>query len=82
MPEEKAPSSGAFLPTALMYFCSGQPTHFCSGVDSCWWEAIPTDQTGDTFSLKWRDFPDMPKIAWPNVARHRLSLGLLYSNKQ
>jgi hypothetical protein len=34
MPEQKAPSSGAFLPASLMYFCSGQPMHFCSGVDS------------------------------------------------
>src|SRR5208283_1039576 len=34
MPEEKAPSSGAFLPASLMYFCSGQPMHFCSGVDT------------------------------------------------
>ena len=34
MPEEKAPSSGAFLPASLMYFGSGEPMHFCSGVDS------------------------------------------------
>jgi hypothetical protein len=34
MPEEKAPSSGAFLPASLMHFCSGQPMHFCSGVDT------------------------------------------------
>jgi len=33
MPEEKASSSGAFLPASLMYFCSGQPMHFCCGVD-------------------------------------------------
>jgi hypothetical protein len=33
MPDEKAPSSGAFLPASLMYFCSGQPMHFGSGVD-------------------------------------------------
>ena len=32
MPDEKAPSSGAFLPS-LMYFCSGKPMYFCSGVD-------------------------------------------------
>lgn len=34
MSDEKAPSSGAFLPAPLMYFCSGQPMHFCPGVDS------------------------------------------------
>ena len=33
MPDEKAPSSGAFLTASLMYFCSGEPMHFCSGVD-------------------------------------------------
>src|SRR5664280_265749 len=33
MPDEKAPSSGAFLPASLMYFCSGEPMHFLSGVD-------------------------------------------------
>jgi len=33
MPDEKAPSSGAFLPASLMYFCSGVPMHFLSGVD-------------------------------------------------
>jgi len=35
MPDEKAPSSGAFLPASLMYFCSGVPMHFLSGVDNC-----------------------------------------------
>jgi hypothetical protein len=34
MPDEKAPSSGAFLPASLMYFCSGEPMHFLSGVDT------------------------------------------------
>ena len=34
MPDEKAPSSGAFLLASLMYFCSGQPMHYCSGVDT------------------------------------------------
>jgi len=33
MPDEKAPSSVAFLLASLMYFCSGQPMHYCSGVD-------------------------------------------------
>ena len=34
MPDEKAPSSGAFLPLSLMYFLSGEPMHYLSGVDS------------------------------------------------
>src|SRR6266571_8815237 len=33
MSEEKTPSSGTFLTASLMYFCSGKPTHFYSGVD-------------------------------------------------
>jgi len=42
MPEEKASSSGAFLPASLMYFCSGQPMHFCCGVDTQ--EARPSEE--------------------------------------
>jgi hypothetical protein len=34
MPDEKTPSSGAFLPSSLMHFLSGKPMHFYSGVDS------------------------------------------------
>ena len=34
MPDEKLISSVGFLPTSLMYFCSGEPMHFCSGVDN------------------------------------------------
>ena len=34
MPEQKTPVSGAFWLASLMYFCSGQPMHFCSGVDN------------------------------------------------
>jgi hypothetical protein len=34
MPYEKAPSSGAFFPASLMYFCSGEPMHFVSGLDT------------------------------------------------
>ena len=30
---EKGPQSGAFLLASLMYFCSGEPMHFYSGVD-------------------------------------------------
>jgi hypothetical protein len=34
MHDEKAPSSGPFLPPSLMYFCSGKPMHLYSGVDT------------------------------------------------
>jgi hypothetical protein len=47
-----------------------------------WWEATPAEQTGDTFSLQWRNSADMPKVARPNVTRHRLTLGLLFPNGQ
>jgi hypothetical protein len=46
MPEEKAPSSGAFLPASLMYFCSGWPMHFCSGVDKINDKSNPADYAG------------------------------------
>jgi hypothetical protein len=37
-----------------------------------WWEAIPTEQSGDSFTLRWRDFPQVP-----NIVRPRFSLALL-----
>jgi hypothetical protein len=40
-----------------------------------WWEAIPTEKHGDTFTLRWRDHGQLPKIA-----RARLSLALLCPN--
>ena len=45
-----------------------------------WWEAIPSSLTGDSLSLQWRTLPDMPKVSRPPVARHRLTVGLLYPN--
>ena len=36
MPDEKAPELGAFPPALLMYFLSGEPMYFCSGVDNKW----------------------------------------------
>ena len=33
MPNEKAPSSGTFLPSSLMHLLSGEPMHDLSGVD-------------------------------------------------
>jgi hypothetical protein len=63
MPEEKAPSSGAFLPASLMYFCSGKPMHFYSGVDSgC---AGSLQRT----ALRWSKFPDH----WENTGKFRRS---------
>jgi hypothetical protein len=40
-----------------------------------WWEAIPTEKLGDTFTLRWRDHGQLPKIV-----RARLSLALLCPN--
>jgi hypothetical protein len=37
-----------------------------------WWEAIPTEKTGHTFTLRWRDFPQLP-----TVVRNRFDLALL-----
>jgi hypothetical protein len=40
-----------------------------------WWEAIPTEKHGDTFTLRWRDHSYLSKIVRP-----RLSLALLCPN--
>jgi hypothetical protein len=37
-----------------------------------WWEAIPTEKSEHSFTLRWRDFPQVP-----NVVRPRFSLALL-----
>jgi hypothetical protein len=37
-----------------------------------WWEAIPTEKHGDTFTLRWRDYAELP-----NIVRPRLTLALL-----
>jgi hypothetical protein len=53
MPDEKAPSSGAFLRASLMHFCSGKPMHFCSGVDT--WNTL-IDQPWKIMSVARRDW--------------------------
>ena len=40
-----------------------------------WWEAIPTEKHGDTFTLRWRDY-----VQLSNIVRARLSLALLCPN--
>jgi hypothetical protein len=37
-----------------------------------WWEAIPTEKHGDKFTLRWRDYAELPTIVRP-----RLNLALL-----
>jgi hypothetical protein len=37
-----------------------------------WWEAIPTEKSENSFTLRWRDFPQVP-----NVVRPRFNLALL-----
>ena len=54
MSDERHPGPGAFLPASLMYFCSGQPVHYCSGVD------IRID-TAEALYQACR-FPDHPEI--------------------
>ena len=38
-----------------------------------WWEAIVIDRKADTFTLRFRDYPDLPK-----VVRHRSAIALMY----
>src|SRR3981189_1918920 len=45
MPDEKLISSVGFLPTSLMYFCSGEPMPFCSGVDISFSFKLVSDQS-------------------------------------
>jgi hypothetical protein len=42
MPDEKAPSLGAFLPSSLMHHLSGEPMHDLSGVDISAVTNVPT----------------------------------------
>jgi hypothetical protein len=42
------------------------------GPSRTWWEAIPTEKSGNSFTLRWRDYPQVP-----NVGRPRFSLALL-----
>ena len=41
-------------------------------LDYGWWEAIVLDRTGDTFTLRYRDYPHLPKFV-----RHRSSIALM-----
>jgi hypothetical protein len=42
-------------------------------LDYGWWEAIVLARKGDTFTLRYRDFPHLPKFA-----RHCSSIALIY----
>jgi FkbM family methyltransferase len=66
MPDEKAPSSGAFLPASLMYFCSGVPMHFLSGVDR---SILDVGVSEDTPSLRVA-FPGLQHYLFEPVAAH------------
>jgi transposase InsO family protein len=60
MPDEKAPSSGAFLPASLMYFCSGEPMHFLSGVDIYAFVIVRLDRR----DLVWINVTANPTAEW------------------
>ena len=55
----------------LIIWCSPRTT----ARGESWWEAIPTEKHGDTFTLRWRDHAYLSKIV-----RARLSLALLCPN--
>jgi hypothetical protein len=44
MPDEKTPSSGAFLPSSLMYFLSGKPMHFTPALTAATMVACSADE--------------------------------------
>jgi hypothetical protein len=39
-----------------------------------WWEAIVIDRKADVFTLRYRDYPDLPKFV-----RHRSAIALMYA---
>jgi hypothetical protein len=41
-------------------------------LDYGWWEAIVLDRKGDTFTLRYRDYPHLPKFV-----RHRGAIALM-----
>jgi hypothetical protein len=52
---------------------SGQLVIAHESADDGWWEAIVIDRKADKFTLRFRDFPDQPKLV-----RHRSAIALLY----
>ena len=52
MSDERHPGPAAFLPASMMYFCSGQPMHFCCSVD-----------TRNIAEIKFEPVPGMPTCA-------------------
>jgi hypothetical protein len=42
-------------------------------IEDGWWEAIIIDRKDDVFTLRYRDFPKLPKFV-----RHRSSIALIY----
>jgi hypothetical protein len=42
-------------------------------LDYGWWEAIVLDRNGDTFTVRYRDYPHLP-----NFVRHASAVALLY----
>jgi hypothetical protein len=43
-------------------------------LDYGWWEAIVLDRKDDTFTLRFRDYPNLPKFV-----RHRSGIALMYA---
>ena len=46
--------------------------HRSRGLEYGWWEAIVIGRTGDIFTLRFRDYPKLPKFA-----RHRTAIALM-----
>ena len=45
-------------------------------LDYGWWEAIVLDRKDDVFTLRFRDYPHLPKFA-----RHRSAIALIWPNE-
>jgi hypothetical protein len=74
-PHARAAEPGAFPKTWADVAVNSLVLAKSDGPWRDWWEAIPTDQAADSFTVRWRDFPQVP-----SVTRHRSVLALLYPN--
>jgi len=68
-PEPQTPVRG--LPSSWDAIEVGHLVIAQESVEDGWWEAIVLEKDQDLFTLRWRDFPKLPKFV-----RHRLSLAL------
>jgi hypothetical protein len=53
------------LPRSWDEIAAGHLVIAQESLDYGWWEAIVIDRKGDTFTLRYRDYPHLPKFPGP-----------------